>query len=369
MAEIKRTSQDSPTEVNIQVKQPDTDPSEVVEEVKLTNDKKEEEFHIPNLEEINKMLADEETLKKMKEEELAAIDVIKEAQNIEDYTQDELKAYNERVNNRISKIKDSTYETLVDNIISQSNVPYEQRIAVKRELLNKLKTEQAISEEVQEAQNEFEETFKKLELEMDNMFTNMKYIDLLEKISGLIEIAKKHNQGKAVQHYSKLYEEVDTILHLTRLKNYLPKFKNPTYLVDKCTSEEDYNRDYMKFFHMLEYSKEYQFVDPSKLRECLEASFPEERKSDASLFMFSLFRYMIDTTKSLEKNAVFLEGLFRIIYTLHLPEENSHQKLDDEEKKEFLNSMNEYLDGLKKLAEEHRVFIANKEKKNSKKKK
>ena len=363
MAELIRTKQDSDnqtkkTNTTITVKTPIEEPSTEVEKVSI---EETSDFKVPTLEEINEKLLSDDQKKELDDGKKEVLEFLKEAQEENEISSDTIKDYNERINKRINAISDSTYETLVDNIIEQSNVPFEERPKYRTELLKRIKEQQAIGDEFEEAKNTFNEAVAQMQTEMDAMFTNMEYCDLIAKIDGLIGIAKKHNQGKAVDYYEKLREEVDSILHLTRMKNFIPKYKNPVYVIEGGFKEEDYNREYDKFFRILGNSKEYKFVDPSKLKESLENFLPEERKDNATIFMFALYR-MINNGKIgvLDKNAVFLEGIFRVIYSLNVPDGHPMQQLREHERDEFINSLYEFIDKLKEKAEDYKKSRENK---------
>ena len=360
MTTIMKTQQDGNNKPSVNVntkvtvKEPITEPSKEVESV-VINEENNDDHLVPTLEEINNKL-DENNIQSLEEENKKVLEFLKdihEDQELE-VTDEKVKAYNEKIKERIDQIPDSTYETLINNIVNEANLTPEEKAATRVKLLARFKEQQAVVDELESAKSEFEESMAKIQLEMDAMFTDMDYIELLEKIDGLIAIANKHNQGKAVKYYKDLREEVDSILHLSRLKKNIHSFKNPIYIVEGALVDDDYKREYDKFFRILEVSKEYKFVDPSKLLENLENALPEDRKDNARIFLFALYRTINNPNKrhTVSKNAVFLEGIFRIIYSLNVPKENPLQKLKDEERDEFLNSLYSYVDDLKKLAEE-----------------
>ena len=357
MATIMKTQQDGNNKPSVNVntkvtvKEPITEPSKEVESVVINED----DHLVPTLEEINEKL-DENKIQELEEENKEVYEFLKDIHEDKELeiTDEKVKAYNDKIKERIEQIPDSTYETIINNIVNEANLSPEEKTATKIALMKRFKEQQAVVDELESAKSEFEESMAKIQLEMDAMFTEMDYIELLKKIDGLIDIASKHNQGKAVKYYKDLKEEVDSILHLSRLRKNIHSFKNPVYIVEGALNDDDYNREYNKFFRLLEVSKEYKFVDPSKLLENLENALPEDRKDNARIFLFALYRTINNPNKrhTVSKNAVFIEGLFRIIYSLNVPKDNPLQKLKDEERNEFLNSLYGYIDDLKKLAEE-----------------
>jgi len=365
MATIMKTQQDGNNKPSVNVntkvtvKEPITEPSKEVESVVINED----DHLVPTLEEINEKL-DENKIQELEEENKEVYEFLKDIREDKELevTDEKVKAYNEKIKERINQIPDSTYEILVNNLVNEANLSPEEKAATRVKLMARLKEQQAVVDELESAKSEFEQSMAEIQLEMDSMFTDMDYIELLEKIDGLIDIANKHKQGKAVKYYQDLREEVDSILHLSRLRKNIHSFKNPTYIVDGALTETDYNREYDKFFRMLEVSKEYKFVDPAKLLENLEEALPEDRKDNGKIFLFALYRTINNPNKknTVAKNAVFIEGIFRIIYSLNVPKENPLQKLKDEERKEFLDSLYAYVDEIKKLAEEHRTFLNSK---------
>ena len=320
------------------------------------------EFKMLSVSEVNDKLLNAEQLQDITHEELEVLKFLKEAQAEGEMTDDSIAAYNKRINERIQQMPDSDYLPIIDKVIKDNHIPPDQQMAVKLDLLARMKQQQAVTEDFEAARSEFNQKMAQNEVEMQDMFMDMDYLELLEKISALIELCRAHHLGKAVKYYEDLKDEVESILHLSRLQRALPKIKNPYYIVTAAHQPTEYEREYKKFYKILENSSKYKFVPPHKLLESLELYLPAERKDDAKIFMFSLYRYINDNQhKMLEKNAVFLEGLFRIIYSLHLPETDPAQKLKDAEKAAWTEALYAYIDELKRLAAEYQIVLEQKQ--------
>ena len=269
-----------------------------------------------------------------------------------DISDEEFAAHEEAIKERVSKMSDFKYNKIISDIIKRSNIPEDKQILFKMHLMKKLKTQDAIIEDYEEFQKCANEELKEEQNKVESMLVNLDYDEILNEVEDHLSKARETENWVEIKKLENFKKEIHSIFTLENMKEKANNIKPINVAKNVKFTEEEYNKEKKRFFNLLKDSYTYKFTNPTSLPDVLIDSLDKEFNQEdfrenynaynyGTIFFFNLY-YYINRGKScgLENNAVFLEGIFKNIKSF----KNEKIILSTENKKEFLNSIKEYVE-------------------------
>lgn len=327
----------------IDIKQDENNEKEKIEELPY-------ELEIEEIDEEEANIEKEELLKEMKKARIEA-----------DISEEEYEEYKKSIEERANLLDNEEAIRVANELLKQIDLPIEEKNKIRPEVIKNLKTQQALLDDYDEFQKEYQQKMEENNKEMNELFLNMKYSEIIEKLKGLIELTKSNNQNNISNYYLALLREVSNIFKLEDMKKAITKKikKNKSGIKFISTiTEDEYEKIFNKFFECLKYNKKYTFDNPILLRDELEKYlennkdkfdtmnfnniYINEAKDYAKYFLFGFFKFIVgnDPKKSIDKHSVFIEGIIKNIYTLNRHET---EKFSDDDREKFIISIVEYV--------------------------
>jgi len=297
-----------------------------------------EENKINIQENENRPLNNEELeYKKEVQNLLEKIENIRKEEGMDDQNRSE---YLENITKKAKQFSPERINKIIDEALDSAQFDsYIEKEKARKELYEKIAFDEALFEDINEAQKEYEEGVKEEIKKIDEVFSNMNYSNLLDSLSEKISSSNKDIiPYKQMIAYQKIYQEVHNIIYLDKIKEKLYKLNKPYKYIEDCDNGKLFEIHFAKFISNLQKSKN-MFKNPIKCVEAINSFLPED-KQYGKYFTYCLVRYINERgVYGVDSNTVFLEGLFNIIFNFE-----KTNKINEIHKQEFINNILECVD-------------------------
>ena len=202
---------------------------------------------------------------------------------------------------------------LIKNLAKEGNLTKNMIQEFRRDFKAYIENDDKLMEEMDRLQAEYQAIMDESNEEFDNLIKELTNGEVVRKLEVMRDTAIRINKKDLAEHYSIMIEDLKSSVSLDYLFKTLSSIKNKAKLLPRM--KETYDREYGKFFKLLETNTRFLFPNPNKLEETLvnEMGWSND---DARLVLLSIFKFVNIKPSRLDKHAIFIERITKNIYIL-----------------------------------------------------